>query len=665
MESSLTLAVQRKSTFASKAKQDTRVLKEILKPGTAGDLCLIKDSNQLEYLKDPIGWIASYSGHVTDFKEDDHYLEYVIGLLEMIVRSSPYRADLHDIYTPILLLQKIVTREELMLRRDPMRTALRLQYRLRVYAKIENDNNSICDRKIEDLMKIPKDFALSLMEACVTPIEVINLMKMEDETMFGDVLKAQNTQLVASKIYQKLWWKKFWGYDLTDRDSPLGNIFERTLHAITGIAFFLMCNIFYLPFSLYLRLLCSKEDREKHRKVFFSPYSSYLADRMNYTMLIALLWFVILTTSPDLDSTYDLLKELKEGRVTAANNSNFEVTEDGSILVMLPRPEILPAEIVLWVCVFGKALAGFYHVMQKRGSSFLKRYISNFFNVVDAAFLLLLLAGMIVKLELYTRPRSSIYGVYNSDGVSTLRVPKGMELTIYFYSLGAVVALVNVLQIYTIHIPKLGPLIQSARETFAAASSLIFLFAFFVLGFIVPMMGMFTCYRNVHGMADSMSKKDFFYFSTFGNTVITLMWTMFGGLAANHRDNLHRIDNDDVATVFIILVFLLYAIVLGVLCVNYIFVIMIQVYNKVHADKDAHWRFSQFTSIMQYSAVRNHGNFSMPFLVPFCIPYIVHALIAKPCRRTEEIKSEKDNSFARFLCKHRLKQGSVQTTGES
>ena len=483
--------------------------------------------------------------------------------------------------------------------------------------------------------------------------------------MFGDVLKSQNRQLVASKIYQKLWWRHFWGYNLyvTSNDVQVNNIVVRTRHSITALAYFLACNIFYPLFAIYLRFLCPKEERKKREKRFFSPYSSYLALGMNQTMMIALLWTTILVTIPDLESTYNLLQKLDfKNEIVTDNSSNFELREDGSVLVKLPQPDIVPVEIALWVCIFGKALSGFYHAIQIRGGgSFpkrFKRYFRNFFHVADAVSLLLLFAGMATKLELFARPRSQICGVYRSitaDGtVPSLDVPKSMELTIYLYSLGAVVTLVNVLQIYTIYVPKLGPLIQSARGTFSAAAWLIFLFAFFVLGYIVPMMGVFTNYRNVHGLTDS--SHDFHYFSSFGDTMITLVWTMFGGLAANHRNNLYRINPNEVGTVFMIVLFLLYAIVLSVLCSNYIFVIMIQVYNKVHADKEARWRFSQFASISEYDE-----DFSMPFLIPLCIPYIVYALVTKSVRNSKEAYRELDNHFAKFLCRYRLSQGISQS----
>ena len=660
MESYQMHTAESMSTFAAKAKHDTNVLKEILSPESVGQVCLAEKDVRVEYLKDPASWINSYGGHVTEFQEDDNYLDYVVGLLDVIVQSSPFSGDLYDIFTPIQLLNKIVTRQELMLRRDPMRTALRLQYRLGVYAKIEKIRNSIYDRDIEKLLEIPQDFALSLMNTCKTTHEVMNLMKIEDETMLMDVVKSQNAQLVACKIYQKLWWRQFYGYNLclTSSDTQV-NVFARILRAIAGLAYFLARNIFYPLFALYLRVLCSKQEREKHQKRFFSSYSSYRVDRLNQLILIALLWTTILITIPDLESTYNILQRLQlEDKITADNSSFFEVAEDGSVLVRLPKPKISPMEIALWVCMFGKALSGFYHAIQMRGSGSLlkrfKRYFRNFFYVADAVSLLLLFAGMATKLELFSRPRSEICGVYRGITAAgtgpRLDVPKSIELTTYLYCLGAVVALVNLLQIHTIYVPKLGPLIQIARGTFPASAWVFFLFAFSILGYIVPMMGVFKSYRSIHGLTES--SKDFYYFTTFGNTVITLLWTSIGGLQTSDRNNLYRIDPNDVATFFMIVILLLYAIILSILCLYYLFVIMLQVYDKVHADKDAHWRFSQFASILEYDP-----HFTMPFLIPFCIPYIVYALVTKSVWSREKAYSEKDNHFAKFLCQHRIHHG--------
>ena len=107
---------------------------------------------------------------------------------------------------------------------------------------------------------------------------------------------------------------------------------------------------------------------------------------------------------------------------------------------------------------------------------------------------------------------------------------------------------------------------------------------------------------------------------------------------------------------FMSFLLVLYAVLLGLMCMNLLIAIMCSAYSKVNADKFADWRFSQFESIMDYNAVTNEGH-GMPFLFPFCIPYIVFNLIIKPCkkRRLRKRKTERagDNHFARFLCQYR------------
>ncbi|XP_063695303.1 short transient receptor potential channel 7-like [Bolinopsis microptera] len=666
-------------SFADRAEYDNTTIRELLNPPKDAEFCVPAAGTRLSYLKDPVAWINSYSGHVNEFTEDDHYLEYVVGLLEAIVNSSPYSGQ--DVYSPILLLEKVVTRKALMQRRDPMRTALRLQSRLLEYAKIENDNNSIYDRSIEKLELIPKKFALSLMEVCVTPIEVIKLMRLDDDTMFQDVLQSKNVELVASKIYQKVVWKKFWGSEAIMKKKARSGNLTQTFYVAKRIAIFLFWNIFYIPAAIFTR-----DDRisRKRRAIFFSPFSSYLADLLNYSMLITFLLVVIMYTEPDPKVAHELVQKLIEGEIKAENDTNFKVGADGSVMMRLPNPKIPFSEWLLWTCIFARVLSELYQAYSKKGKTLqkkLNRYFKSFYNITDIFLIILLLTSMISKL--YTFLKSWMFGVYvsidhlvldpdpsdmnrnasnstNRDSFAEL-VHHELIFTIYFYCTGAVVALVHLLQVYTIHIPGLGPLILSAKRTFVEVSGLVFIYLFVIAGFLIPIVGMMTCYRVVHGIdgVGADDENDFYYFATFGKALVTLVWTMFGGLDVEHRSNLHR-SRDTLTTVFIVILLVLYAIILGLLCMNLVIAIIVDVYSKVTADKYADWRFSQFECIIDYSGGSNEGD-GMPFLFPMCIPYILYSMLIQPWNEKkyqEKNHSEmvEDNQFARFLCQCRLDQ---------
>lgn len=666
-------------SFAERAEYDNTTIRELLNPPKDAVFCVPAAGTRLSYLKNPVAWINSYSGHVTEFTEDDHYLEYVVGLLEAIVNSSPYSGQ--DVYSPILLLEKVVTRKSLMQRRDPMRTALRLQCRLLEYAKIENDNNSIYDRSIEKLELIPKTFALSLMAVCVTPIEVIKLMRLDDDTMFQDVLQSKNVELVASKIYQKVVWKKFWGSEAIMKKKARSGTLTQTFYVAKRIAIFLFWNIFYIPAAIFTR---DDRIRRKRRAIFFSPFSSYLADLLNYSMLITFLLVVIMYTEPDPKVAHELVQKLIEGEIQAENDTNFKVGVDGSVMMRLPNPRIPFSEWLLWSCIFSRVLSELYQAYSKKGKTVqkkLNRYFKSFYNITDICLIILLLTSMVSKL--YTFVKSWIFGVYvsidhlllhpdpsdinrnasrstNRDSFAEL-VHHELIFTIYFYCTGAVVALVHLLQVYTIHIPGLGPLILSAKRTFVEVSGLVFIYLFVIAGFLIPIVGMMTCYRVVHGI-DGIGvddENDFYYFATFGKALVTLVWTMFGGLDVEHRSNLHR-SRDTLTTVFIVILLVLYAIILGLLCMNLVIAIIVDVYSKVTADKYADWRFSQFECIIDYSGGSNEGD-GMPFLFPMCIPYIFYSMLIQPWNEKkyqENNHSEmvEDNHFARFLCQCRLDQ---------
>ena len=639
--------------FAERAEYDNRTIRELLNPRPHVEFCVPVEGTRLDYMRDPVAWINSYSGHVTEFTEDDHYLEYVVGLLEAIVNSSPYSGQ--DVYSPILLLEKVVTRKALMQRRDPMRTALRLQSRLLEYAKIENDNNSIYDRSIEKLELIPKTFALSLMAVCVTPIEVIKLMRLDDDTMLLDVFESMNVELVASKIYQKVVWQKFWGSEAIVSTKARSGRFTQTVYVAKRAAIFIFWNMFYIPAAFFS---IDKGRKRKRRAIFFSPFSSYLADLLNYSMLITFLLVVIMVTAPDPKFVDDLLQKITQGKITIENDTNFAVGIDGNVMIKLPDPEIPTSEYLLWSSIFARVLTECYQAYSKKGKMMkdrLRMYFKSFYNVTDVFLIILLVTGMVFKL--YALFKSQMFGAYVSIDHDAQHVQHELIFTIYFYCTGAVVALVHLLQVYTIHIPGLGPLILSAKRTFVEVSGLVFIYLFVIAGFLIPIVGMMTCYRGVHGIDGVDDEDDFYYFASFGNAVITLVWTMFGGLDVEHRINLQR-SRDTTTTVFMIILLVLYAIILGLLCMNLVIAIIVDVYSKVTSDKHAEWRFSQFESIIDYSRGSNDGD-GMPFLFPLCIPYIFHYMVIRPWLMKEfEKKSNpvmgNDNHFARFLCQYRL-----------
>ena len=635
--------------YAKKAEHDHLILSELLRSKSPEKIFIDEKGARLEFLKDPTGWIRKYSLHTRRFAEDDHYIGYLVGLLEITVDSCPYGEDRHDIYTPILLLQKMISVNYLIERRDPMRTALKLQHYLKEYARKENDGNSLYDRKIEELEKIPSDFALQLMNACITPVEVAKLMQIDDETMFLDVLKSENKQLVASKMYQKLVWQEFWGLE-TSLDKNADRT-ERSLYLLRRLGNFFFWNLFYLPLAIMSQYSTRVQKTLKRTNFFFSPFSYYFADLLNYCILLAILLIVTITTVPNPEPVHLLIKQLQAGNISVENNDHFKVDPDGSILVKLPTPNIPLAEWSLWVCIFSRVLTESYQAYQKKGTiatSKLKKYFQSFFNLNDVALMLLLLIGIICKLHMYISSR--MFGVYRRVDDHNM-VARSLILTIQFYNIAAVMALVHLLEVCTIHVAGLGPLLRAIREMSGEIYRVLFLLIFFLVGFIAPMFSLGLCYRVVHGIDGTDGNDDFYSFKSFSNTVLSLIWSLFEGMAYNQRESLYN-STDSGMTAIMGFLLIVYQVLLCIMSMNLLIAIMCDVYSKVSADKFAEWRFSQFETIMDYNAVTNVEGHGMPFLFPICIPYIVFNLVTKSCKKRQlKIYTGKrtDNHFVKFL----------------
>ena len=135
---------------------------------------------------------------------------------------------------------------------------------------------------------------------------------------------------------------------------------------------------------------------------------------------------------------------------------------------------------------------------------------------------------------------------------------------------------------------------------------------------------------------------------------------MFGGLAYNHKEDLYK-SSDQPTVIFMSILLVVYAVILGLIVMNFLIAAMCNTYNKVTANKSADWRFGQFESIMEYNATSNDGK-GMPFIFPLSIVYIVITLALKYYRKktrkdgVQQVKFyDEANEFAQFLCNYRLK----------
>ena len=352
--------------------ESTAIKNLLLENNESGlDFPMIQEGERYKFLKDPKDWMEKCSLHQQKFTEDEHYLSYIVGLLEKIVESEPFGSDNH-IYSPLLLLQKLVSVKMLKQREDPMRTALRLSFRLNEYSQLENDHNSFYDRKIEELQKIPEKFALYLMEACITPAEVDKLMSLDDETMFQDVLRSGNKRLIASKFYQKLVSRTFWGTDDRSRQNNQKDSFVvKVWRALRKTKLsFLLWNIFYFPSLLVVPCLKPAQRNQFNRemKKFFVPFSCYLADLLNYFIMIVLLLMVTLSTVPDPRPVQSMISEFLNSS-EPLEDPRFRQMEDGTFEVRLPPPIISPLELTLWACIFSRILSEWFQAFQQQGTT--------------------------------------------------------------------------------------------------------------------------------------------------------------------------------------------------------------------------------------------------------------------------------------------------------
>ena len=649
--------------FTKRARDDHEKINELLRPedpDAKGIPFPIENPCRLEFMQEPSAWLSSYSNHHQAFAEDEHYLAYVVGLLEVVVESSPYGADKYNIWSPMLLLQKIVTVELLKERQDPMRTALKLEHHLNDFAQIENDKNSCYDRKIEELQEIPNQFARDMMNACISPLEVTSLMRVHDNTMFQDVLKSQNKKLVASKFYQKIVFQTFWGSDAmaTKNSSRI----VRFLHAFKRIPIFFFLNFFYYPIACCI----GGEKRKKMKDQFFSPFSSYLADLCNYSILLLLLLTVTIITVPDPWPLHDLINQYNAGNISAEAAGITNTTEVK--FVLLPVPTIPPVEWVLWACILTRVLTEWFQASQKKGRTVrdkIKNYLSSASNISDIVLLLFLVSAMTCKLCTFLQ--SIIAGIYVILDPGNSLVPDPLIYTIYLYSAGAVFALIHFLDTSTIHIPGIGPLLIAMRFMFKDITRVIVLFVFFIVGFLAPMHGMVSCYRAAHAMSAGDDRMHFDAYKSLSNTMITLIWGMFGGLSFTEKNTLYEVEDGQTA-VFVTSLLVAYAIIMGLMCMNILIAMMCSTYSLVTADKSVDWRFEQFESIMEYNATTNTGS-GMPFIFPMCVPYMLCCMATQSCHQGKrtEVERNRVNEFARFICQYRLGKPTtrISTTGIS
>lgn len=627
--------MSKENDFKEHASKDQTEMRQRL---DQGKLTFPLTEEMRRYLEDPVSWVNNFP--VREFLIDHNYLQYVEGLLDFLLTNPPCHS-----HSPVLMLRRLITPKVLSERINPMRTALRLQYLLKTYALKENNGNSIYDRQLEELELIPSKYASDLMAACITPVEVAALMHTEDDTMYRDVLQSRNKCLVASKFYQKIVWRKFWGssgINETDHSS------SKIVSIVGKFVSFMIWNFLYIPLTL-LELVFRKMPYSESRQRFLSPLSSYLANLMNNTILIVILMVTSIVSVPDTTVTRVLVEQFLNG--SASVEEPLREAAWGKVVVRLPLMHIPYVEWLLWTCIFSRVLSESFQVSQQKHKSCrakLKMYLKGVSNVTDLVLLLILTSAMALKLHCYVR--LMLTGIYRPAQRDSMFVSREQITAIYLYCVAAVVSLVHFLHLSTIHVPWLGPLIRGIKCMFKEISRAIFMFAFFIVGFLVPMVVMVACYRTVYNIDGVGDENDFYSFSSFSNTALTLTWSMFGGLANNHKTNLYQ-SRDKETTVFLSFMLILYAILLGLMCMNLLIAMMCNAYSEVTAHKAADWRFAQFQSIQEYTEMTNKGH-GMPFLFPLCIPYLIYMIATSLCCNSPQPDTIcYDSNFARLLCK--------------
>ena len=584
--------------------------------------------------------------------------------------------EVHHRCHPIWIVTALVTEEHLQHVEDPFRIALKLRAAIRGDYK----RSIMFFERPESKMirQIPRDFAESLLSECVSAEETKHLVDLNDRYVLYDLQAAKFRAVATGSMYNKLYLEEiFWAEPVPKsalRYVGWGgrrfilliswNILYPIKHLILGCSkLFGRCRT-GKRIKRFLELCIKKIGHIVPDDKLFSPISCFIADLVNYLIMILLIAVVMLEKRPSQESTFELARQYLQGNITLDHPRLKASKTDGILLIELEKNPISLVGLTLFFCLISRIGVEIYQLSSKniwtidstpyldgqrlkRAWKKMQLYFSSDMNKVDIGLMLFL--SFAVVIDFHYSADHEIYGKLctNDEGCEkeydyTFEARRMVYMT-NCYSVALLLSLVRLFYCIFLFVPIIGPILRSIQMMIKDVFKVVMILMFFSVGFFVPLFAMMRCYIEVFGnskrilqesnkvLTNSTANDEVFgVMDSPGSGFVTMILSIMEGKLTYSDDIYH---SEDLSTsVFFSFIMFFYFLIFGLLCLNLLIALISKRYDSMMSNKSRDWRFSQFDLLVDYMSIDVNSdkrekscNDGMPFFFPFCLIYI-------PCR---------------------------------
>ena len=573
---------------------------------------------------------------------------------------------------PIWILDALVSEEHLQkLEKDPLRAALKLRSVIREDFNEHTSPYMYSDMCQERLREVPRIFAESLMNECVSPEETGLLMNLEDKTVLFDLQAGKFGNLVHRPAYKKLYQERiFW-------EAPVYESFKwSTLASLRRFFLLIFWNVVY-PFLELLKCIFSSHPKcfkpfWLNQRRLFSPISCFTADMVNYVIMIILIAVCMLQVQPSQDSTVELAKQFLKGNISVEDHPRFEAgSTEGVVLIELEKRETTLTGWTLFACLLSRIFTELYQLFNKRiwsavpdhlrkirpWKKFVKKvllYWESDMNKIDILLMGFLMTAQGIEFH-YSYSSHFVYGkiCVSDEGCGdnfdyTLESRRITYMT-NSYSVALLLSLVRLFHCAFLFVPIIGPILLSIQRMVKDVVKVLIILIFFSVGFFVPLFAIIQCYIYVHEASNSISSAvnqsqseasgdadDTDTFETMksaGDGFVTMILSIMEG-KLTYSEDIYK-SKDPSTTIFFFFIMFFYFLIFGLLCVNLLIALISKRYDTMTENKNRDWRFCQFDLLVDYLNLdmdQNQQlkcNDGMPFFFPFSLIYVPCRLVKK------------------------------------
>ncbi|XP_063692927.1 short transient receptor potential channel 7-like [Bolinopsis microptera] len=510
--------------------------------------------------------------------------------------------------TAMLSLTAFFQHEFLMLTKDPIKTAHQIIGALLKVASVKKEYTTDC--KI--LVKSARDFTFAYLDACRTLWEARRLLC--GSNYIENALETKEKKFLSHPFCQEIVLEEFYG--------------NKDFKSYRGKALFVFkpfTSFFVGPIYLLLLIkdyLVLREWNFKYSRLDYlslsitTPFYSFLADLLNYAILLGLLLYVALTV-PD----KFVLEDQEGGEI---NNDYAEDFLQSNSRINIP-------EIILWLCVLARIQMEVYQMICMRSA---KKYFSNFWNNVDVLICVLMIVAFAIRFWNCTVAAVDISKI--EDEVQLIEPEKLVEgfktntlTSIYLYSITQMFVFFRVMNFLDV-MSVIGPLQLAVKKMLSDVAKLLVLLVIILLGFVCAILCIANCHRKVTGTP--------YYeqFSTFEKVLVSMIWTLFDIFSYD------ELSKDHIVTYWIVLVLTLaYSVIGAIIILNTLIAMLNNTYVNIQSNEDTEWKYSRCQLFSEYKG-------GIPWVFPF-------SLIMVPIYTAYRVVKEKDRRLRKEEKKPKLK----------